>query len=191
MLARCRREPSPLRRRSRNASNTAGSQPLVANGLAFTTQGDLLIADTARGAIWKVSFTNSGALASNTGCDTTFTPNTLCLENIFVAHPLLDGADGIALDEAGNIWVSANERNSIAVVSNMACVTEVFRNAAECDYTAAQRGTARKSGEPISVRPHVVYIELRRQPPRQLSQYGRGNHSRLDRTGARSPAWMN
>jgi len=114
---------------SRNASNTAGSQPLVANGLAFTTQGDLLIADTARGAIWKVSFTNSGALASNTGCDTTFTPNTLCLENIFVAHPLLDGADGIALDEAGNIWVSANERNSIAAVSDTGVVTEVFRNA--------------------------------------------------------------
>ncbi len=102
---------------SRNASNTAGSQPLVANGLAFTNEGDLLIADTARGAIWKVSFTNQRRIVrSKTGCDTTFTPNTLCLENIFVAHPLLDGADGIALDEAGNIWVSANERNSIAAV---------------------------------------------------------------------------
>lgn len=114
---------------SRNASNTAGSQPLVVNGVAFNREGDLLIADTARGAIWKVSFTSSGALASNTGCDTTFTPNTLCLENVFVAHPLLDGADGIALDETGNIWVSANERNAIAVVSDTGEVTEVFRNA--------------------------------------------------------------
>ena len=39
---------------SRNASNTAGSQPLVANGLAFDHRGYLLIADTARGALWRV-----------------------------------------------------------------------------------------------------------------------------------------
>jgi sugar lactone lactonase YvrE len=108
---------------------TGNSQPLVANGLAFDKDGNLFIADTARGAIWKVSFTSSGAVASKTGCDTTFTSNTLCLENVFVAHPLLDGADGIALDEAGNIWVSANERNAIAVVTDTGEVTEVFRNA--------------------------------------------------------------
>src|SRR2546422_9806930 len=29
-------------------------QPLVANGVAFNTEGDLYVADTARGAIWKV-----------------------------------------------------------------------------------------------------------------------------------------
>ncbi|HET7679492.1 MAG TPA: SMP-30/gluconolactonase/LRE family protein [Xanthobacteraceae bacterium] len=108
---------------------TGNSQPLVANGLAFDREGNLFIADTARGAIWKVSFEPSGQLRSQTGCDTTFTPNTLCLENIFVQHSLLDGADGIALDEAGNIWVSANERNAMVVVSNEGReVTEVFRN---------------------------------------------------------------
>ena len=112
----------------RTATNTAGSQPLVANGVAFNRQGDLLIADTARGAIWRVQFESGGTLRSKTGCDTTFTPNTLCLDNIFVQHPLLDGADGIALDEAGNIWVSANERNAMVLVSNTGEVTEVFRN---------------------------------------------------------------
>lgn len=115
---------------SRNAQNTAGSQPLVANGVAFDDDGDLIVADTARGALWKVKLRHDGTVRSRMGCDTTFTANTLCLENIFVAHPLLEGADGIALDRAGNIWVDANERNAVVVVSkNGKDVREVFRNA--------------------------------------------------------------
>ncbi|HWP35301.1 MAG TPA: SMP-30/gluconolactonase/LRE family protein [Thermodesulfobacteriota bacterium] len=113
---------------ARAATNTAGSQPLVANGLAFTRDGDLFVADTARGAIWKVEFDRRGNLRSRTGCDATFTPNTLCLDNVFVAHPILEGADGIALDRAGNIWVSVNERNAIAVVTRSRRVIEIFRN---------------------------------------------------------------
>lgn len=114
----------------RSASNTLGSQPLVANGVAFDDDGDLIVADTARGALWKVKFRHDGTVRSRMGCDTTFTANTLCLENIFVAHPLLEGADGIALDRAGNIWVDANERNAVVVVTrNGKDVREVFRNA--------------------------------------------------------------
>jgi hypothetical protein len=52
----------------------------------------------------------------------------LCLDNVFVAHPILEGADGIALDRAGNIWVDANERNAVAVVTKDGRVFEVFRN---------------------------------------------------------------
>jgi sugar lactone lactonase YvrE len=107
---------------------TGNSQPLVANGVAFTRDGDLLIADTARGAVWRVQFESDGTLRSKTGCDTTFLINTLCLENILVTHPLLDGIDGFVLDEAGNIWADANERNAIVVVTNDGRVTEVFRN---------------------------------------------------------------
>jgi hypothetical protein len=89
---------------SRTAANTAGSFALVANGLAFGKDGDkLFIADTARGAIWQATCNGAGELRSKTGCDTTFTPNTLCLDKVFVAHPFLDGADGIALDLDGNI----------------------------------------------------------------------------------------
>src|SRR5215510_13474460 len=84
---------------SRNAANTEGSQSIVANGLAFDKDGDtLFIADQARGAIWQATFNRDGHLKSKTGCDTTFTPNTLCLDNVFVAHPYLEGAQGIALD---------------------------------------------------------------------------------------------
>lgn len=113
---------------SRNAANTAGSQALVANGLAFNDSGDLFIADTARGALWKIDFDASGNVLSRRNCDTTFTANTLCLDNVFVAHPLLEGADGIALDRAGNIWVDSNELNAVVVVSPTGRVTEVFRN---------------------------------------------------------------
>jgi hypothetical protein len=123
---------------SRNAANTLGSQPLVANGLQFTRNGDLLIVDTARGAVWKVpfernstttSFGGTGQLRPKTGCDTTFTANTLCLEDhIFVQHPLLEGADGFVLDQADNLWVAANERNALIFVTPQGKVTEAFRN---------------------------------------------------------------
>jgi sugar lactone lactonase YvrE len=114
---------------SRSAANTLGSTALVANGLAFDKDGDrLFIADTARGAIWKATFDRGGQLRSKTGCDTTFTPNTLCLDNVFVAHPYLAGADGIALDRDGNIWVVAVERQAIVVVTKHGKVIEVFRN---------------------------------------------------------------
>lgn len=113
---------------SRNAQNTAGSQPLVANGVGFTHDGDMLIVDTARGAVWRVQFNSDGSLRSPTGCDTTFTANTLCLSNVLVAHPYLEGADGFALDAAGNIWVDANERNAVVVVAKDGDVAEVFRN---------------------------------------------------------------
>ncbi len=112
---------------SRNAANTLGSQPLVANGLQFTKHGDLLIADTARGAIWRVEF-DQGQPQARVGCDTTFTANTLCLDQVFVSHPILEGLDGFVLDQDDNIWADPNERNAVAFVSNKGEVTEVFRN---------------------------------------------------------------
>jgi sugar lactone lactonase YvrE len=113
---------------TRAAADSLGSVAVVANGLAFAPDGSLLVADTARGAIWRATFDAQGALSSHVGCDTTFTANTLCLENVFVQHPILEGVDGIALDAAGNIWGAINERNAIAVVTPQGSVREVFRN---------------------------------------------------------------
>lgn len=110
------------------AANTAGAQDLVANGVLFTERGDLVVADTARGALWKVSFDRDGRLKSRVGCDATLTPNTLCFDSLWVAHPALEGSDGIALDHAGNVWADANERQAIVVVSRRRQVTEIFRN---------------------------------------------------------------
>jgi sugar lactone lactonase YvrE len=117
----------------RQASNTLGSQHLVANGLAFDSEGDLLVADTARGAIWRVALDRHGRVHSRTGCDSTFTANTLCLDSILIQHPYLEGADGIVLDDDDNIFVAANERNAVAVVSDKGRAIDLFRNAAGAD----------------------------------------------------------
>ncbi|HXT30300.1 MAG TPA: hypothetical protein VN716_13495, partial [Vicinamibacterales bacterium] len=88
--------------------NTLGGQDLVANGVDFDRNGDLIVADTARGALWRIRFDGRGNVTSRMGCDASFTADTLCLENVLVAHPLLEGTDGIFIDRAGNIWNAAN-----------------------------------------------------------------------------------
>ena len=114
---------------SRNAANALGSVAIVANGLQFTSTGDLLVVDTARGAIWKVHLQN-GQVVSRMGCDTTFTANTLCLNNILVQHPSLEGIDGFVLDVQDNVWADANERQAVIFISNdQTQIKEVFRNA--------------------------------------------------------------
>jgi sugar lactone lactonase YvrE len=112
----------------RQAANTLGSQHLVANGLAFDRDGSLFVADTARGAIWRVDIGRHGQVRSEVGCDTTFAPNTLCLSNVFVQHPALEGTDGIAIDKAGNIVNAVNERNAVVVATQRSGVVELFRN---------------------------------------------------------------
>ena len=65
----------------------------------------------------------------STGCDTTYTANTLCMDHVFVAHPFLEGVDGIVVDVAGNVWADANERQAlIYVYANTKKVVEVYRN---------------------------------------------------------------
>jgi len=137
---------------SRNAANTAGSQPLVANGLAFTRRGNLLVADTARGAIWIARIDSDGNIASRMGCDSTFTANTLCMENVVVAHPLLEGVDGIVLDLIGGIWAVANERNAILYVYPDLTVTEVFRNPVDAATQLRNVGPLESPASPVLVR---------------------------------------
>ena len=141
---------------SRNAANTAGSQPLVANGLAFNKKGDLFNIDTARGALWKVEFDRDGNLESPTGCDSTFTANTLCLSNVFVAHPILEGGDGIALDRQGNVWVAANERNAVAVVTKDQKVIEVFRNPVNLPQPISFGAGLRNAGDQSVGNNHIL-----------------------------------
>jgi len=141
---------------SRNAANSLGSQPLVANGLAFNKKGDLFNIDTARGALWKMEFDRDGNLKSPTGCDTTFTANTLCLSNVLVAHPILEGGDGIALDREGNIWVAANERNAVAVVTQDKKVIEVFRNPVNLPQPAPFGVGLRNAGDQSVGNNHIL-----------------------------------
>jgi sugar lactone lactonase YvrE len=120
--------PDPGVGRANTTIPPGTAQNLVANGIAFNRDGDMFVIDTARGALWKIKFDWYGDLKSPTGCDSTFTPNTLCFSNVFVAHPILEGGNGIALDVFGNIWVEANERNAVAFVTRHGKVFEVFRN---------------------------------------------------------------
>jgi len=123
----------------------ASAQTIAANGLAFMDHHTLLVADTSRGAIWAVRLDHRGAVESPTGCDPTYTADTLCVDTLLVEHPLLEGADGIALDRAGNVWTAANERNAIVLVSRDGRVTEFFRD--PVDPADPQAG--RRNGGPL------------------------------------------
>jgi sugar lactone lactonase YvrE len=113
-----------------NSTLPGGAQSIVTNGLAFTHDGDLLVADTARGAVWQVQFDHNGDVASAEACDSTYPPDTLCLDDVLVQHPYLEGLDGITLDESGVVWGAANERNAIVTVAKNGTVQEFFRNPA-------------------------------------------------------------
>jgi len=97
---------------------------IVANGAAFNPKGDLFVSDTTRGRIWKVEFDDDRNIISPMLPDT----NILDESNIFAESVLLAGADGIALDVVGNIWVTANARNAITVVTKNGEVRPIFQN---------------------------------------------------------------
>ena len=88
-------------------------QQTVANGLAFDANGVLHVADTARGAIWKVVIGSDGKGGKPV---------------LLAQSPLLEGADGLDFDRSGTLWVVQNELNSIATVTPSGQVREVARN---------------------------------------------------------------
>jgi len=91
-------------------------QATVANGLEFDASGNLYVADTARGAIWKVEILPGGK----------------SLKPVLLAQsPLLEGADGIAFDASGKLWVTANERNALVTVTTDGKVDEKFKNGSQ------------------------------------------------------------
>ena len=104
-------------------------QTIVANGIEFSKDGSaVFVADTARGAVWRVLLDPKGNLAVKLGCDTAYPANTLCADTLLVQNPQLEGADGLVLDSSGNVWVAANERNAISVVEQSGQVVEFFRS---------------------------------------------------------------
>ena len=129
----------------------ATAQPLVANGLQFTRRGDLLVADTARGALWWIQLDGNGEIASGMGCDTTFSPNTLCLDNVWIAHPIMEGIDGFVLDLSGGVWGVANERNAIFYVYPNGQVSEVYRNAPDAGTQLRNAGPLESPASPVLV----------------------------------------
>jgi sugar lactone lactonase YvrE len=128
----------------------SNAQPLVANGVQFTHDHDLVIADTARGALWKVHVNRDSTIDAHTGCDETYPADTLCLDQVWVQHPALEGADGFVLDVADNAWVDANERNAVVFVANGSRqVVEVFRNPVDSSTHLRNAGPLETPTSPV------------------------------------------
>jgi sugar lactone lactonase YvrE len=124
------KQPNGIGRQVETLSPGAQAQTIVANGIELTKDGSAVyVGDTARGAVWKVSLDAEGNVADQTGCDPAYVdPKTLCPDSLYTENPQLEGADGLVLDESGNVWVAANERNALVVVEPNGRVVEFFRN---------------------------------------------------------------
>jgi sugar lactone lactonase YvrE len=88
-------------------------QAAVANGLDFDAKGILYVADTARGAIWKIEMQPDGKGSKPV---------------LFAQSPLLEGVDGTAFDANGKLWAAVNERNAIVTVTPDGNVQEITKN---------------------------------------------------------------
>jgi sugar lactone lactonase YvrE len=89
-------------------------QAVTANGIVFDKSGTMLyIADTARGAIWKLAIGADGKVGQ---------------PSLMTQSVLLEGADGPAFDHLGNLWVAANERNAVVLVQPDGKVFDVHKN---------------------------------------------------------------
>jgi len=102
-----------IERFTRTLPDGRTQQAIVANGLAFDAAGVLHVADTARGAIWRVAFDADGKAQRPVQ---------------WVQDAALQGADGINFDSRGRLWVTANELNALARVSPAGEVSTVASN---------------------------------------------------------------
>lgn len=102
-----------IERFSRTLPDGRTQQAIVANGLAVDAAGVVHVADTARGAVWRVAFDAEGRAQRPVQ---------------WVQSALLEGADGLAFDGRGQLWVAVNELNSLVRISPQGGLTEVARN---------------------------------------------------------------
>jgi sugar lactone lactonase YvrE len=105
-----------IEKHTRTLADGKTQQSIVANGLEFDRNGVLHVTDTARGAIWKVSIGADGKGGKPT---------------LLAQSPLLEGADGLAFDKRGNLWVAANERNALITVTPDGVVQEISKNGSQ------------------------------------------------------------
>jgi sugar lactone lactonase YvrE len=87
-------------------------QAVVANGIARDPKGDLLVADTARAAIWRIPLNSDGSAGT---------------AEIWVQDTMLEGIDGLTFDPRGRLWAAVNEHNALVVVQDEA-IREVVKN---------------------------------------------------------------
>ena len=100
----------------RTLPNGTATQAAVANGIKFDAKGVLHVADTSRGAIWKVIIGADGKGGKPA---------------LLVQSPLLEGADDMAFSSNGDLWVAANELNAIVSVSPAGVVKNIAKNGSQ------------------------------------------------------------
>jgi sugar lactone lactonase YvrE len=98
---------------TRVLADKKSEQAITANGIVFDKQGTLYVADTARGAIWKLAINADGTAGQPA---------------LMTQSALLEGADGPAFDPQGNLWVAANERNAVVLVQPDGKVFDIQKN---------------------------------------------------------------
>jgi sugar lactone lactonase YvrE len=91
-------------------------QSIVANGLKFDAKGVLHVADTSRGAIWKIAMGADGKAGKPA---------------LLAQSPLLEGADDMAFLGNGHLWVAANELNAIVSVTPAGEVKTIIKNGSQ------------------------------------------------------------
>ena len=100
----------------RTLPNSTATQAIVANGLKFDAKGVLHVADTSRGAVWKVVIDADGKGGKPV---------------LLAQSPLLEGADDMAFSSNGDLWVAANELNAIVSVSPAGVVKNIAKNGSQ------------------------------------------------------------
>ncbi len=100
----------------RTLPDSAATQAIVANGLKFDAKGVLHVADTSRGAVWKVVIGADGKGGKPV---------------LLAQSPLLEGADDMAFSSNGDLWVAANELNAIVAVSPAGVVKNIAKNGSQ------------------------------------------------------------
>ena len=103
-------------RNVRTLPNSTATQAIVANGLKFDAKGVLHVADTSRGAVWKVIIGADGKGGK---------------PSLLAQSPLLEGADDMAFSSNGDLWVAANELNAIVSVSPAGVVKNIAKNGSQ------------------------------------------------------------
>lgn len=103
-------------RNVRTLPNSTATQAIVANGLKFDAAGVLHVADTSRGAVWKLVIGADGKGGKPA---------------LLAQSPLLEGADDMAFASNGDVWVAANELNAIVSVSPAGVVKNIAKNGSQ------------------------------------------------------------
>ena len=103
-------------RNVRTLPNSTATQAIVANGLKFDAAGVLHVADTSRGAVWKVVIGADGKGGK---------PALLAQSH------LLEGADDMAFASNGDVWMAVNELNAIVSISPSGIVKTIAKNGSQ------------------------------------------------------------